>query len=278
MDQKLAGEHECYISITRGFDGCARLQRPTNLPSNIRSLIATFRKELVNTLAQNLVGIYLFGSIAFPGFEARSGDIDFYVILGRPLTLTETKALDAMHHTLSSTFRFGKNLDGFYITLSKATTKSTPTRLVFAADGRIHKEGVDDAWALHRQHLHKGACIVLYGPEPRTIVPPPTWKEIVRALHGEIRFAKKIIHKYPSWAVLNLCRLIYSFEKKEVAVSKIQAAQWAVRELPNQWRALIQSAVRVYLERQRRGDQERVKKNGFDFLKFASERIAKTKL
>ena len=254
------------------------LSQLASFPLDIRQLIASFRIELIKILEHNLIGIYLFGSIAFPGFEPRSGDIDFYVLLRHPLTPIQKKTLDTMHRTLSSRFRFGKALDGFYITLPKASKRSMPTRLIFAANGRLHKNGRDDAWALHRQHLRRGACIVLYGPKPKTIVPSPSWDEIERALNIEISFAKKVIDKYPFWTVLSLCRLVYSFENRQVVVSKIQAAKWALRKLPNHWRTLIQSALRVYLKKQKHADQEMLKRNSDAFFKFASDRILGTKL
>lgn len=246
----------------------------TSLPSDIQQLIASFRIELAKILEQNLIGIYLFGSIAFPRFEPRSGDIDFYVLIRRPLTQIQMKALDRMHRILSGRFRFGKALDGFYITLSKASKRSIPTRLIFAAHGRVHKNGRDDAWALHRQHLRQGACIILHGLKPKTITRPPSWDEIERALNTEISFAKKVIDRYPFWSVLNLCRLIYSFENRHVVVSKIQAAKWALRKLPNHWRPLIQSALRVYLKKEKPADRKMLRRNSDAFFKFALDQIA----
>jgi hypothetical protein len=247
----------------------------TYLASDIRQLIASFRIGLINTLGRNLIAIYLLGSIAFPRFEPGSGDIDFYVLLRRPLTPTEKKILDTVHRKLSNRFRYGKTLDGFYIPLTKARRKTAPTRLVFAANGRLHSGGKDSAWALHRQHLRRGACLILYGPKPKTIVPSASWHEIERALNMEISFARKIMHKYPFWTVLNLCRLIYSYENGQVVLSKIQAAEWALRKLPPQWRTLIRSSLRIYLRKH--GDQRTLKKNSTDFFKFASGRIAQAK-
>ena len=109
-------------------------------------------------------------------------------------------------------------------------------------------------------------------------MPSPSWDEIERALNLEISFAKKVIHKYPYWTVLSLCRLVYSFENKHVVVSKIQAAKWALRKLPDHWRTLIQSALRVYLKKQKLADQEMLKRNSDAFFKFASTRIADIKL
>ena len=98
----------------------------TYVASDIRQLTASFRTDLISTLGQNLIAIYLLGSIAFPRFEPRSGDIDFYVLLRRPLTLAEKKTLDTIHRKLSHRLRFGKALDGFYIPLTKASRKTTP--------------------------------------------------------------------------------------------------------------------------------------------------------
>ena len=62
-----------------------------------------------------------------------------------------------------------------------------------------------------------------------------------------------------------------------MVVSKIQAAKWALRKLPTQRRALIQSALRVYLKRQKHADQKTLKSNVDAFFKFALGRIADTK-
>jgi predicted nucleotidyltransferase len=250
------------------------LSEPTLLQSGVRRLIAAFRTQLAITLGRNLVGAYLFGSIAFPGFEPRSGDIDFYVVLRRPLEHTRMRNLDTMHRILSDKFRFGKNLDGFYITLRKARKRSTPARLPFAANGRLHKGGRDDAWALHRQHLRRGACIILHGPKPVTIVPSASWDEIKKALIDEISFAKRLAHKYSFWSVLSLCRIMYTLRNREVVVSKIQAAQWATRTMPREWKPLIQCALRAYLKKQRQGDQRMLMSNSHAFLRFASDQIA----
>jgi hypothetical protein len=91
----------------------------------------------------------------------------------------------------------------------------------------------------------------------------------------EVRFAKKMMQKYPFWTVLSLRRLIYSFEKRQVVISKVQAAEWALRNLLTQWRTLIRTALRVYLRKH--GDQGMLKKSSNAFSKFASDRIAQAR-
>ena len=102
--------------------------RISKLPSKVRELVEEFRDELFTVLGTNLVGAYLHGSIALPGYEPHAGDIDFHVVNRRPLAREEIKRLDHLHRALAARFEFGKRLDGFYIPLAKARKSSTSSR------------------------------------------------------------------------------------------------------------------------------------------------------
>jgi len=235
-----------------------------------------FRADLLQVVGRNLVGIYLFGSVAFPRFEPWSGDIDFYVVLKRTLSNNQRKALAGVHRTIARRFRFGEKIDGYYIPISKAKKGSVPNGLVYGANGSLHLNGRDDSWALHREHMLKGACIVPYGPNPKTILPRPSWDEIERALRGEVRFARRTMRKYPFWAVLNFTRLMYSYGKRRVVVSKIQSSQWALKTLASRWRPLIRSALRFYFRKQSQRDVRLLKNNAKPFMNFAINQISRT--
>src|SRR5262249_1175323 len=47
---------------------------------------------------------------------------------------------------------------------------------------------------------------------------------------------------YRTYAVLTLCRILYSFEKGTI-VSKPQAARWAIKYLPEEWHEIILQAL-----------------------------------
>ena len=52
------------------------------------------------TLADNLYGVYLFGAAVFP--ESRYiQDIDFFVIVNRPLTAHESEEIRQLHEALA---------------------------------------------------------------------------------------------------------------------------------------------------------------------------------
>jgi len=235
--------------------------------------VEEFRDELFTVLGKKLVGAYLYGSIAFPEYEPRAGDIDFHVVVRKSLTGEDVKGLDRLHRTLAAKFEFGKRLDGFYIPLAKARRSRIPRGLVYGAHGRIHRGGSDDTWALHREHLHASAYIRLQGPSGSRIFPRADWKSIRSALYRQLLYARKIIESDSWWAVLNLCRLVYSFENGRTVISKVGAARWALKRLPSKWRPVIRSAIKTYHGTETSNERAVLKRDSRKFLGFASVRI-----
>ncbi len=234
----------------------------TELAPSVKSLVEGFRGELLKILGRKLIGFYLLGSIAFSGFVA-GGDIDFFVVTKRPLTVREKEELVRMHGRLAHRYRYGNLFDGFYISVARARSPRAPRAL---GGGR------DDAWPLHRAHLRHGAYIRLYGRPAERVFGPVSRSEIRRALRAERVFVERLLPKYPYWCVLQLCRLLYSHETKEVVVSKLGAAEWALGCLPQARCPLIRAAVRVYRGRGARSDYRILSKGVQGFFEFASKR------
>ncbi len=244
-----------------------------DIPVSVRDLIKEFRDGLLETLNGNLVGAYLHGSIAFPEFEPTAGDIDFYIVVQRSLNENERNKLDKLHQTLARKFEHGKRLDGFYIPLVKARKQESPPDLAYGARGKLRVGGHDDAWAIHREHFHRSTYITLHGPLAGEIFPSTSWPEIRSELYLQLNSAKRRIRKYPGYAVLSLCRLIYDFENRNIAISKIGAAQWALKKLPPEWRPLVRSAISAYRGKADETDSALLKKKADAFLAFATDRI-----
>jgi len=228
---------------------------------------------LLTNLESNLAGAYLHGSIAFPEFEPKSGDIDFYVVVRRPLNERGIKDLDRLHRTLATNFEFGSKLQGFYIPYSSARRRQSPNGLIYGTHGKIHRGGSDDAWAIHRENLARSAYIRLYGPSASKIFSRPKWGEVRSALYRQLVYARSIIDSDPWWSVLNLCRLVYDFKTGGIVASKLGAARWGLKRLPSRWKPVIKSAINTYKGGANRNDRTILKRDARKFLGFASVRV-----
>jgi hypothetical protein len=224
-----------------------------------------FLDGLKRILGEKLHGMYIYGAAAFPD-AVPTGDIDFHVILKSELTDDERSELEGFHESLGKRFPpLGRELDGYYILLADARREMPPR-------SQMWRRATDESWALHREHIRAGRCIVLHGPEPTRIYPPASWPEIESALYGELDYVEKHLSEYPDYCILNLCRLIHSFETRNVVVSKAQASDWAHDALP-EWRWHIELARRSYAHQATPADRQFMLAEVGAFLEFARTRI-----
>ena len=95
--------------------------------------------------------------------------------------------------------------------------------------------------------------VILFGPRPESFVPPITPELLFQALEREVGYLReelcdkpqsewRNVPFYRAYAVLTLCRILYSFRKGRI-VSKPRAAKWAIRHLPEEWHELILRAL-----------------------------------
>ena len=160
----------------------------------------------------------------------------------------------------------GGELDGYYILLKDACRKVPP-------QSQMWNLATDNSWALHREHILAGRCFTFFGPDPKQIYLPATWVEIKKALYHELDFVAKHLKQYPDYCILNLCRLIYSFETKDVVISKAQASNWAIKNLP-QWKQHIGLAIKSYQHQATIEDKQFMLTEVINFFEFAKKRIS----
>ncbi len=238
------------------------------LPENIQGLCQALRQGLKATLNDKLYAIYVYGAAAFPETNS-TGDIDFHVILTEPLTDEEREAIIKLHTALARDFPpLGAELDGYYLLLAEARRTSPPVHQL--------RPGITcESWALDREHIRAGRCVIVYGPEPKQVYPPTTGAELKSGLLSELKYVAEHLDEYPDYCILNLCRLMYSFETKEVVVSKMKAAGWAHDVFP-QWRRHIEMARRSYARQATMEERQWMKAEARGLFDFACSRISES--
>jgi hypothetical protein len=233
--------------------------------SPTREICQVYVSRLEEILDTNLYGVYLYGATVFPA-SGPVQDIDCHVILREPLGDREREEIFQLHKELSNRFppHGGELLDAYFILYQDAQKTSPPRH-------QLRPAMRDEAWALHCAHVRAGYYVTLYGPEPTEIFPPVSWRDVSAALDHEMRYIEENL-KYPAYCILNLCRIIYSFQERDVVVSKRFSGKWACRLFP-QWASLIEAAMRYYEGTATTEDDKRLNAEVERFLEFASERI-----
>lgn len=226
-------------------------------------LCQAFLTDLQHMLGEDLLGVYLYGALTFPDSSEHVQDIDFHVWVRRPFGDRERVEVDALHRSLAQRFPpLGAELDGYYVTIEDARrTSSVPTQM-----WPRWRTPADVAWALHCAHIHAGRVITLHGPDPRTLYPVPAWPEIEAALWAEVAFVDRVLSEAPAYAVLNACRLLYSFRTRDVVISKRAAASWALDTLSEPLRPTIEAALRAYSGEDSEQDGCAVAKRAAEFV------------
>jgi hypothetical protein len=232
---------------------------------DIDILMSTFLSGLEAILSDKLFGLYIYGAAVFPETKY-TGDIDFHVILKGRLTDEEQDEIDELHRRLAHDFQpLGEELDGYYILLDDAHKENPP-------QSQMWNGAVDNAWALHREHIRAGKCWTLYGPDPKELYPAASWIELRKALQNELDYVRRHLEIYPAYCALNLCRLMYSFDSRDVVISKTAAAEWAERLFP-EWIPIIDCARRAYMKRSTGANQQLLADRISDLYLFSIQQI-----
>ncbi len=213
-------------------------------------------KELLTavqrTLGYSFTGLYLYGSLATSGFALRRSDIDFLVVVRDDLTSKQIANLDGMHLALSaSESSWAKKLEGVYLPYAalRRHDPDGPPRPTLN-ESQFYQAPLGPDWVIQRHVLREHERIV-HGPSLRTAIDPVSADDLRQAVHDILEGwwapmladpARLEAPGYQPFAVLSMCRAIYTLERGELA-TKSEAAHWAIGRLGPDWQGLIKHAL-----------------------------------
>ena len=222
----------------------------------LRDVLRTFVYEIAAELRENLVGIYLVGSIASGDFDSDS-DIDFLVVTNTELTEANMKSLQDIQIKIHDMDCYpAKHLEGSYISAGDLNDWSIvgEKKLFYFDNGSTtYEQSIhDNQW--HVRWILRERGITLVGPRPETILQPIPLDE----MHNEIKttmlqvmkvFQKEINRPLSFWnsrfgqsfAVLTYCRMLHTLHTGKVQ-SKKAGVRWAKEFVAPKWEPLIDQA------------------------------------
>jgi hypothetical protein len=204
-------------------------------------------------LGEQFVGMYLHGSLAAGDFDPARSDIDWLVITRTKLSDDLLTALETMHVSISNSgFAWRMNHEGSYIP-QEAIRRYDPQNDVHPAlgtGGHFHMMEHGSGWIMLR-HIARKYGITLTGTNLADLIELIAPDDLRTASKGILRewwqpmlddITRLDDDEYQAYAVLTMCRILYTIANGDV-VSKPIAAAWAQEHLDKQWSPLIQQAM-----------------------------------
>jgi predicted nucleotidyltransferase len=219
------------------------------IPAPVFALLDDLVARLPFLLRRNLVGIYLYGSLTQSAFNPARSDVDCVVVTERALSDAQFRRLGEWLSVSAKSNPWTKRLQVSFLLRNKVLTRNSPSCLY--QFGKLKRSKSDANPIIWLNILQSGE--ILYGPRPESFVPPITPQIMFQALVREVGYLREeIIEKprskwrdvafYRAYAVLTLCRILYSFRTGSVT-SKPRAAKWAINHLPKEWSEIITQAL-----------------------------------
>lgn len=219
-------------------------------------LLNAIVKRYTDILRDNLIGIYLHGSLAMGCFTERS-DIDFLVVVKDPLDNPTKRALADELLQFQGLPEKGIEMSVILLRYAQDFKYPTPYELHYSEMVRerylrdrdyICYGDADKDQAAHMTVIrHRGIC--LYGRQIKEVFADIPKGCYIDSIITDIGDAREGILKSPVYYTLNLCRVLCYLKHNRV-LSKLEGGLWGIEQLPEKFRPLLENAVGAYRDQQ----------------------------
>jgi hypothetical protein len=247
--------------------------------ADVNSMLDQLLAEAHTVLGEQLIAMYLYGSLSSGDFNPHSSDIDFVFVTAVMLPDAAVAALEAMHHQLwASGNKWAAKLEGAYVPrdlIRRHNPAAAPCPTV--NEGEFYLDRLGSDWIIQR-HVVREEGVVLFGPPTAALIDPVSFDDIRESVRGVMRewWAMHItddtnLHHpgYSPFAVLTMCRVLHALKFGAIA-SKPTAARWALTILDARWHPLIAQALAAW---ESGGDMDAVEEIQA-FIAYVVERAA----
>lgn len=227
-------------------------------PDNIKTQIDTLLEPFWQVLGENLVGIYLHGSLAMGCFNTERSDIDLLVVLSQRMSIeTKSRIVELLLQSsqapspIEISFLVEYEIRSFHHPLAfdlhySETWRENYRQALSNREWRKWNDEIkkDTDLAAHiTVTLARGIC--LYGKPIKNVFPPVPPRYYIAAIVGDFEDARDERTAMPVYFVLNACR-VYAYLLERHIFSKDEGGAWALRCLPEEFHTTILQALEIY--------------------------------
>lgn len=213
----------------------------------LETTLTALRDGVRVALGDDLLGLYVSGSLVMGDFEPASSDIDFLAVTSAPPADTAVSRLAALHARLPDPW--GARLEGEYASLLQFSPAGIDGGCLSVGLGRSLRVDAVGEFTAENLAAMRDRSITLVGPHPRSLLPAvdaATLAAAFRAYLGELQArlfevdaaGAAIPIERLAAAALNVARCLYGLQSGHIA-TKREGAAWLAREAPDLEPALI---------------------------------------
>ncbi len=207
-------------------------------PEPAGSLVESLAAGLPDLLGSNLVGMYLYGSLAFGCYNPTRSDVDVLVV-------TRRRIADEARDPLARFLRpIREKLEITFLTREQLHPWRYPPPFDYHLSGssEVHDGmGVDIATEVTNART---ASVALVGPPAHELLPEVPVEDFLDCIVRDMHWARARADE-PGYMVLNCCRAL-TFARTGRVMSKVDGAEWGIRDLPGQFVPLAERALAAY--------------------------------
>lgn len=226
------------------------MQNPTQF-IDIKTLLDELLADIQKPLGEKFKGLYLYGSLVWGDFDYLVSDIDLLAVTSDDMTGQDYDGLEQMHADFASKHLIWENrIEVQYASeLGLRSFRNGLSKMAVISPGEpfhVIDAGID--W-LTNWYFVQDYGLILFGPSPDQFIDSISKDEFSRAVYDHALFWADYVKQtrntrpYQSYAVLTLCRALYTVTHEE-QVSKQKAAEWTKTQMP-EWKDFIDEALYV---------------------------------
>ena len=228
------------------------------LPPQTENLIREFAAQSEAILQDNLTGVYLHGSAVMGCFNPLKSDVDLIVVTDRPLSDdVKREYMDMTVRCSAAGPAKGIEMSVVLREVCRPFIYPTPFELHFSkghlawyerdpGDYIRKMNGTDKDLAAHFTIIiRRGRCV--WGAPIGEVFAEVPAGDYMDSIREDIADAPENITKDTMYLALNLARVL-AWKEEGLVLSKKEGGEWALRNLPAEYRPLIADALREYTE------------------------------
>lgn len=212
--------------------------------------------EYKKVLGNNLVGIYLHGSLAFGCFNPNKSDIDFIVVVDNAPTVEEKEQLiETLLHLSKEAPAKGYEMSVVLSDFCKHFIYPTPFELHYSIahlqrfkdnlkEYCASMKGTDKDLAAHFTVIKKVGYNI-FGERIEDVFGEVPMENYLDSIRSDVENATDDIVENPIYIILNLCRVL-AYKNDGLVLSKEQGGLWGIENLPKQYQVLTSRALNNY--------------------------------